>query len=143
MGFLEVVFIASTVITFINLYLIINLSKKLERTEGAMRQKISDIDIDSKLNKMFSDKSIKSVDSLAGTLFKNVRKHFNINAHSYSELVDEIKSCPRLKNELGELLIDFFNKMIQISYKKDEISEEEKEHLRKEIKIIVRRLQQV
>ncbi|MCK5108020.1 MAG: hypothetical protein KAQ83_04800 [Nanoarchaeota archaeon] len=143
MGVLEFVFIISSIITIINLYLIIKLNKKLESTESMIKQKIYDIDIDSKLNKMFSDKSVKSVDGLAGTLFKNVRKHFNLNAHSYSELVDEIKSCPQLKNELGELLIDFFNQMIQISYKKDEVSEEEKEQIRKEIKIIIKRLQQI
>ena len=143
MDILYVVFIASTIITIINIYLIIQLNKKLEQTKNQIKAKISDIDIDSRLNKMFSDKSAKSVDSLAGILFKNVKKHFKLNAHSFSELVDEIRACPQLKNELGELLIDFFEKMIRISYKKDEMDEEEKEEIRKEIKIIAKRLQQV
>jgi len=115
----------------------------MAETEGNFKRKISDIDIDSKVNKMFSGNGTKGIDDLASILFNNVKKHFHFKATSYSELVDEINACPQLKNELGELLKDFFNKMIQISYQKEEIAEEEKDRLRKEIKAIVRRIQSV
>lgn len=131
----------TTLTSLTSIFLIWKLFKRMDYSEGRFQKKISDIDIDEKVSKMFSGSGTKGVDDLAGTLFNKIKRHFNFKASSYSELVDEINSCPQLKNELGELLKDFFNKMIQVSYQKEKISEEEKDKLRKEIKAIVRRIQ--
>jgi len=131
----------TTLTSLASIFLIWKLFKRMDSSEGKFQKKISDIDIDKKISKMFSGKGTKGVNDFAGTLFNKIKRQFNFKASSYSELIDEINACPQLKNELGDLLKDFFNKMIQVSYQKKEISEKEKDRLRKEIKAIVRRIQ--
>jgi len=138
------VLVIVTVATVVNSYLIWKIFQHLGRTEEAFRQKIRDLDIDSKLTSAFSSgKSVKSVDVLANTLFHNVKDHFHFGAHSYTELIDEIRASPKITAELKDSLTDFFNEMIRLSYMQESIGEDEKVQLRKKIKVILRKIQNI
>ena len=88
MSILDVVLIIVAAISIIDLYLVLDLSKKVSAIVGDFKNKLSDMDIDSKISTMFTDSgSMKSVDDLASLLFKNIKRHFGFKAKSYSEII--------------------------------------------------------
>ena len=141
MSFIGIVLGFTVVVTILNFYLITLIYKKLSGVVGDFKSRISDMDMNSKISTMFSrGNPMKNVDELAGMLFRNVKKHFGFRARSYSELIEEVKATQKMKDEMKEPLIDFFDEIIHISYRTDVLSEEDEEDFKRKIKIIITRL---
>jgi hypothetical protein len=101
----------------------------------------SEIDIDNKISAMFTGSSTKTVDGLSKIVFKQLKDKFDIRARSYAELIEEIKLNPTINLELKESLISFFQEIIRISYREENVDETERETLKLKIKSILRKLQ--
>ncbi len=143
MSISDVVLIIVAAISIIDLYLVLDLSKKVSSIVGDFKNKLSDIGIDSKISTMFTDGgSMKSVDDLASLLFKNIKRHFGFKAKSYAEIIEEIKISPKIKGEMKDALTEFFEEIIHISYRKDVLTEKEEEDFKKKVKIILTRLKE-
>ena len=56
-------------------------------------------------------------------------------------MIDEIKSSSKLSDVLKEVCVDFFEHMIHITYRKDNIFIFEEDESKKKVKIILRRLE--
>ncbi len=81
-----------------------------------------------------------SIHELANQLFMNVKTVFGLKSKTYSLAIKEIEEKP-LDPKIKELLLDFFNDMILISYKDENITETEKEDLKQKIKVIMNLLE--
>lgn len=123
----------------INGYFIWRLYNKTARVVNDVGSQFSEINIDNKLSNMFSEASAtKGVDGLTKMVFDSIRNKYNLKANSFAEIIDEIKLHPNMALELKELLIEFFNEVIRISYRAETISDYEKEDLKEKIKLILR-----
>lgn len=127
------------IVGIVNGYFIWQLYNKTARVLNDVGSQFSEINIDNKLSNMFSEASAaKGIDGLTKMVFDNIRSKYNLKANSFSEITDEIKLHPNMALELKELLIEFFNEVIRISYRAETISDYEKEDLKEKIKLILR-----
>ena len=125
----------------IEAYLILRINKELEDLKTSVNKKVETISIETRLKDVFEEDGSEDLHKLASKLFEKIKSRFDCKASSYSELVVEIKKSPKLQGELGELLIDFFTKINRLFYKKEGLSEEEKEDLKKETRLIIKKMQ--
>lgn len=124
-------------------YLILRINKDLEDLKASVNKKVDAISIENKLKDVFEEDGSEDLHKLASKLFEKIKSQFNCKANSYSELTEEIKNSPKLQGELGELLVDFFTKINRLFYKKEGLSEEEKEDLKKETRLIIKKMQTI
>lgn len=122
----------------ISAYFIWKLYSKVALLSKNINTQFSEMNIDSKLSTMFSQNSNnKSVDELTKMVFNNIKNKYNLEAKSYSSVIEEIKIHPDIAADLKEVLIEFFNEIVRISYRAEVISEVEKEDLKNKIKLIL------
>jgi len=113
---------------------------QLELSFDKLNHEISDIVIDSKLNSAFADGSLRNLDKLAKQIFEKTKMKFNIEAESYSEIASELNHV-NLDKGFRKILVDFFEQMIKISYRGQNLTQDETADLQKQIKTIIRSLQ--
>ncbi len=138
MDFSIIIAIISLLVGIVNAYFIWKLFDKLIHTNKTVEDRFSEIDLDNQLNNLFSNENSKNIDGLTKLVFENIKTKYNLNAKSYSEILEEIKISSVMSLELRELLADFFSEVIRISYRAESINEFEKDHLRQKIKLIFR-----
>ena len=81
---------------------------------------INHMDKDHKISDAFHNiNESDDLHKITNDLFKTIKKRFQINAHSYSELIEKLKMDDDIDENLREDLINFFDSMILIDYKKD------------------------
>ncbi|RME31469.1 hypothetical protein D6789_02640 [Candidatus Woesearchaeota archaeon] len=118
------------------------LFRKLSELERRHRKTLGEISLNSKLSEIFAGNVNKeNIYTLAHHLFQHAKRRYNLKAKSHDELIRELKMKENIEAQLRDALIDFFENLMLISYKKDNVSEEEKEALKNKIKIIVSHLQ--
>lgn len=118
------------------------LFKQVKKLQKDIKNELAELSMDSKLSSMFSENSsLKNIDSLTKILFNNIKQRFGLRASSYSEIIEEIKIDSNISRDLKELLIDFFDEIIRISYREQTISESEKDNLRRKTKTIIKRIE--
>jgi hypothetical protein len=136
-----VIGVGATLIGGINAYFIWKLYTRIHSVQEEVGSHFSEIDIDNKISAMFTGSSTKTVDGLSKIVFKQLKDKFDIRARSYAELIEEIKLNPTINLELKESLISFFQEIIRISYREENVDETERETLKLKIKSILRKLQ--
>jgi len=106
---------------------------------GASEDRLKHINLDSHISEVFEGGvEDKNIHDLANELFRHVKTKYNLTAHSYNGLIKEISVLDRIGDDLKDDLIDFFEHMIVISYKKEGPHfEHEKEYLKAKLKIII------
>ena len=120
-------------------YFLYKLFDKFNSLAQDVGNQFSERDLDSKLESMFHDGSTtRTVDELTKMVFDNIKSRFSLEAKSYSAVIDEIKMSAKMATPLKELLIDFFNEIVRISYRAESISDNEQENLKNKIKLILR-----
>lgn len=137
----DILVVVALVICAIEAYLIIKLRNELSEIKSSIMKKVERINIETRLKDVFTEEGSEDLHKLASKLFDKIKSQFDCKANSYSELIGEIKKCPKLQGDLGELLVDFFTKINRLFYMKDGISEEEKEDLKKETRLIIKKMQ--
>lgn len=118
-------------------------SKRMSQLESSfdkLNHEISDVVIDSKLNSAFADGSLHSLDKLAKQIFQKTKMKFNIEAESYSEIANELNHI-NMDKAFRQVLIDFFEHMIKISYRGENLKDSEIGELQKQIRTIIQSLQ--
>lgn len=100
----------------------------------------SEHDLESELNDMFTgDINTNKVQAFSNKLFNFARKNYNLNANSYSEIIEELKHNKSIDSKVRDHMVEFFEDVIALLYKKKEtISESDKDSLKKKMRIIVR-----
>lgn len=99
--------------------------------------RVSEMIMDKKLDAAFSDKnSSKDFDKLAKIIFSRIKGKYGFKSDSFSEIVKEIKQQPGMDEGLRLLLADFFDKVVQMNYRGDDISAQEQEELQRKTKAI-------
>ncbi len=137
----NIISLIALLLGFFNIYYIYSVSKKVNAMAYKFKNKLYDMDIDSKLSSMLSSgEAIHGLNDIASELFMNLKQRFGFEAKSYFKLIDELKLNNKIDTELKEDLIDFFESMIHISYRKESLSPEEEETMKKKIKVILTRL---
>ncbi len=126
-------------------YFIWRLYQQSASSVSQMKGAVGELLMDNKLYSAFEEKDVaKSIESLALVVFKRVKERFKFKAESYAEIVTEIDKSRDVPDQIRELLIDFFNEMIKITYKDDnELSADQKVDLRKKIKVILKAVQHI
>lgn len=127
----------------IEAYLILKLHKEIEEIKSSVVKKVDDLNMETKLKDFFEEQGSEDLHKLTAKLFDNVKSKFKFKASSYSELINEIKRCPQLQGELGEILIDFFGKVNRLFYMKGGISNDEKDQLKKETRVIIKKMHNI
>jgi len=129
------------VLSLINLALIIFLFIKIRKELSKFNKSLNEIEFNEKLESMLSE-DIKSenIHKLASNLFTKIKMRYNLKANSFSEAIEELKRRYDIKEDFKDMIIDFFNHMVIISYKKETISTDELIELKKKIKYIIQSL---
>lgn len=129
---------AAVISSAVSIYYIWKLYGKVASLTKEVQGQFSEMDIDSKLSNMFSDTSTtRTVDGLTKLVFDKIKTKYGLSAKSYSSVIDEVKMHTSINIELKEVLVDFFNEVVRISYRAEEISESEKQDLKEKIKMIL------
>ncbi|MDK2849799.1 MAG: hypothetical protein PWP03_750 [Candidatus Woesearchaeota archaeon] len=125
----------------INLALIVYLFIKFRKDISKFNKSLNEIEFNEKLQSMLSE-DIKSenLHKLAGNLFTKIKLKYNLKANSFSEAIEELKRRYDIPQDFRDLVIDFFNHMVIISYKKETISTDELVELKKKIRFIIQSL---
>ncbi|MBN1175384.1 hypothetical protein JXA48_01950 [Candidatus Woesearchaeota archaeon] len=113
---------------------------QLEESFDKLSHEISDVVIDNKLNNAFADGSLHNLDKLAKQIFEKTKMKFNIEADSFAEIANELNHVNMDKN-FRKILMDFFEDMIKISYRGQDLNKEEISELQKRIRTIILSLQ--
>lgn len=113
---------------------------QMQESFDRLNHEISDVVIDSKLNSAFADGSLHNLDKLAKQVFQKTKMKFNIEAESYSEIASELNRV-NMNKDFRKVLSDFFEQMIKISYRGQNLTPEETSDLQKQIRVIIRSLQ--
>ncbi|MFH1212236.1 MAG: hypothetical protein V1659_04915 [Candidatus Woesearchaeota archaeon] len=140
----DIVLIIVSTVTILNSALILLLYRHLKKVLKDLNFKLNDINLDTKIADVFSgsQEEDKSLHDLANDLFEHVKIKYKIKAHSYSDVITKLGKMSDIDDNLRDSLIDFFEHMIVISYKKEGPHfEHEKEYLKSKLKSIVRVLQ--
>ena len=86
------------------------------------------------------DQDKEEFNAIVRELFERVKLKFNIkNVSSYSEMIDAVKTTPKIDSTLKKVLTDFFERVMVLEYKDNSLKVEEKLELKKELKIILER----
>lgn len=118
------------------------LYRKIEALGKHHRKVMGEMSLNSKLSELFAGNMDKeNIYTLARHLFQHAKKRYNLQAKSHDELIKELKMKENIEGQLRDALVDFFENLMLISYKKDQVSEEEKEALKGKIKLIITHLQ--
>lgn len=134
----------AVVIGLVNSYFIWKLYSRMSVVMNEIGSHFSELDIDNKLSNFLSDTaSNRSIDQLTKMVFDNLKEKFGLKGNSYSELIDEIKLHSNMSRELKELLVEFFDEVIRISYREETITDREKEDLKKKIKVLLQSFQNI
>jgi len=125
----------------INLVLIVVMFLKFKKAISKFNKSLNEIEFNEKLESMLSE-DIKSenIHKLASNLLTKIKIKYNLKASSFSEAVEELKRRYDIPQDFRDLIIDFFNNMVIISYKKETISTDELIELKKKIKFIIQAL---
>jgi len=128
-----------------NTYFIWKLYKQSNASVTQMKGAVGELLMDNKLYAAFEEKDLaKNIETLALVVFRKVKERFHLKAESYAEVVQEIDKSRDVPEDIRELLIDFFNEMIRITYRDEaELSHDEKVDLRKKIKVILKAVQHI
>lgn len=118
------------------------LYRKISEMAHHHRKVVSELNLNTKLADMFStDVDQENIFSLARHLFHHTKKRYNLRATNHRDLINELKAKDEIEEKLRDALVDFFENLMLISYKKESLSEQEKAELKKKIKMIVTHLQ--
>ncbi len=114
---------------------------KIRKELSKFNKSLNEIEFNEKLESMLSE-DIKSenIHKLASNLFTKIKMRYNLKANSFSEAIEELKRRYDIKEDFKDMIIDFFNHMVIISYKKETISTDELIELKKKIKYIIQSL---
>ena len=139
-----IIAIGSIAISIVNGYFIWKLYKLMGNVTKEVHSHFSQLDLDNKLSNFLNDAATnRSIDELTKMVFDNLKEKFGLSGNSYSELIDEIKLHSNMSRELKELLVEFFNEVIRISYREENITDKEKEELKRKVKILLQSLQDI
>ncbi|MGM5480085.1 MAG: hypothetical protein ACQESC_01360 [Nanobdellota archaeon] len=136
----SIISIVSLIVSGIIGYVAWNLHKKIIKLTNAVGNKFSEFDIEKRLSGSFNGENNK-LDDVTRTIFYKLKKKFQLNANSYFQILDEIKNTPQIDKNMKELLINFFNQIINISYRDAEVPLEKEEELKQKTKVIINFLQ--
>lgn len=145
MTFGTVIAILAFILGLANAYFIWRLQQQSTATAQQLKGAVGELLMDNKLYAAFEEKDLaKNVESLGLIVFKKVKERFHMKAESYAEIVHEIDRSRDVPDQIREMLIDFFNNMIKITYKDEsELDNEQKIALRKKIKTILKAVQHI
>ncbi len=125
-------------ITILNSIYLWMFQKKVKKEIERFTNKLSDIHLDSKIADIFSEKmDHENLHKLTNNLFKKIKEEFNLTANNHSDLVEELRNAD-IDENLKEALIDFFQQMIIISYKEEEMEHSDRDQIKKKLKMIVK-----
>ena len=135
--------ILSFAVALVNVAFIFMLYKLVISKFTEYDQRINEFSVDSELQAVFTEKTEdhEEFDKVVLELYNKVKHTFKIEAKSYAELVEKLKFKRDINEKLRVNLVEFFEKMIIFSYKSNDISDEEKAIIRKELKSIIRMFQ--
>jgi len=137
--------ILSLLISLVNVVFLYLIYKLVINKFATYDLKLSEFNIDNELQAAFSEhvENHDEINQVVNELFFKVKERYSIkNATSYSDLVEKLKNNSKIEKVLRESLIHFFEKIIIFSYKTDNISDQDKAELRKELKLILKRFQE-
>lgn len=116
--------------------------RKLQEMATRHHRMVSELNLNTKLADLFSGNvDHENVHTLATHLFHHAKKRYRLTANNHSEMVRELRVREDIDEKLRDAMVDFFENMMLISYKKDNLSDDEKADLKKKIKLIVDHLQ--
>ncbi|MFH1590889.1 MAG: hypothetical protein ABIC95_03090 [archaeon] len=125
--------------TLLNSVLLFVLFRRMRHDETDYHHKLSDLSISSRITTAFSKHlDPHDITQLANDLFERIKHRFNLEAHSYSELITKLQQTESIEPKLKDDLVDFFQEMILISYKEESISDKEKDEIKTKLKMILR-----
>ena len=124
-----------------NAFVSIVLLRQFAQVRMVHKKSMAEMNINAKLTEAFAKGGSESIYSLARHLYHHTKKRYNLQAQNHAELIKELRAHGGIDNNVRESLIDFFENLMLVSYKKENVSEEEKEVLKKKIKTIILHLQ--
>ena len=69
-------------------------------------------------------------------MFSRIKGKFGFKAESYAEMINEVKQQPGMDEGLRLLLVDFFDKVIQLTYRGEDFTPSEQDDLQRKTKAI-------
>jgi len=117
------------------------LNKKIHRMFNELKKYETEIDLDSQLSDIFSENNQKKSYELGHKMMNYLKRKFKLHSNSYSDMIEEVKKKKDMDDALKEYLVDLFQDMIIISYKTDLISKDERDNLKKKIKMVIKRIE--
>lgn len=135
----DIIVIITFVITIANSAAIAYFFMHFNKRHDYVEKKLNDLNRDTQISEVFSGGvEDKSLHDLANDLFRHVKNKYHLQAHSYNGLIKDLSQHEKIDEDLRDDLIDFFEHMIIISYKKESPHfEHEKDYLKAKLKIIV------
>jgi len=120
------------------------INKRLRNATKFFLKKFSEMNIESKLADIGTSgdqqEAHEDIHTLANNLFFRLKEMYQLNSKSYSEIIEEIKLHSSIEPDAKELLVNFFDEMILVTYKQEELSMKQKEEIRNAVKLILKRI---
>ncbi len=135
-----IILVVFSLISIVNSIFLILFNSRLKKEIEMFNNKLMELHLDSKITDIFSESmDHENLHKLTNNLFRRIKEEFNLKANNHSELVEELKKAD-IDEDLKDALVDFFQQMIIIAYKEEEMEKEDKDALKKKIKMIIRML---
>lgn len=141
---MELIQIITFVIAIVNAIFMYLIYKTVVHKFAEYDRNFSEINIESELEVAFSETSQKQegFNEVVRELFERVKLKFGFTkVSSYTDMITTLKKSTNVDLTLRKVLIDFFEQVMVLSYRNNEMSNKEKSDLRKELKIILKKFQ--
>lgn len=129
------------VLCLLNYVLLWLFYRKFRNTYTEIISKIQEIGLENELTNVFAPNSSQTdILKVTNDLFRRIKKTYEINANSYSELVTHLRQSSNIDEDLKGMLIDYFETVTLISYRDQNVSDAERAEIKSKLKLIIKML---
>ena len=115
--------------------------RKFKADYEKFAKKIQEIGLENELSDVFApNSSQKDILRITNDLFNRIKKIYEINANSYTELVNHLKMRQDIDENLRDMLVDYFDTVTLISYRDHAITDTERAEIKSKLRLIIKML---
>jgi hypothetical protein len=115
--------------------------RKFKTDYEKFAKKIQEIGLENELSDVFApNSSQKDILRITNDLFNRIKKTYEINANSYTELVNNMKMRQDIDENLRDMLVDYFDTVTLISYRDHSITDGERAEIKTKLRLIIKML---
>jgi len=129
-------------ITLVNSIAIIIINRRIKNVTKYFIDKIHELTVNNQLTDIISNDTNEheDINKLATDLLKKIKRIYRLKSETYSDVINELRNSRSIEKDLQTALIDFFNEIIIISYKDEEMNSNHKEILKSKLRFIFKKL---